>query len=73
MKLKEYQERALGSAPGNVGVKQFLEQLTIWRAKALQDGEWLFDFAEKAWEKAEIPYRYWKKRMALSVRCRIFA
>ncbi len=65
MKLKEYQERALGTVPGNVGVKQFLEQLAIWRAKAYQEGEWLFDFAEKAWEKAEVPHRYWKKKDGL--------
>jgi type III restriction enzyme len=65
MKLKKYQERALGTIPGNVGVKQFLEQLAVWRAKAHQDGEWLFDFAEKAWEKAGVPYSYWKKKDGL--------
>ena len=48
MKLKEYQERALRE------VKRFLEQLIVWRGKARQDGEWLFDFAEKAWEKSEV-------------------
>ena len=48
MRLKDYQERALRE------VKRFLEQLIVWRAKARQDDEWLFDFAEKAWEKARI-------------------
>ncbi|HVU27432.1 MAG TPA: DEAD/DEAH box helicase family protein [Verrucomicrobiae bacterium] len=66
MILKEYQERALGVAPNSIGVKQFLEQLAVWRGKAHQDGEWLFDFAEKAWEKAEIPGAYWKKKDGLN-------
>ncbi|HTB85346.1 MAG TPA: DEAD/DEAH box helicase family protein [Candidatus Sulfotelmatobacter sp.] len=65
MKLKEYQERALGTVPGSVGARQFLEQLAVWRVKAHQDGEWLFDFAEKAWEKAEVPHTYWKKKDGL--------
>src|SRR5437879_414439 len=59
MKLKEYQERALKE------VKGFLEQLALWRVKAHQDGEWLFDFAEKAWEKAEVGRTYIKKKDGL--------
>ena len=46
MKLKEYQERTLAE------VKRYLDQLTVWRGKALEGEEWLFDFAEKAWEKS---------------------
>ena len=46
MKLKEYQERTLKE------VKGFLEQLVVWRGKAREGDEWLFDFAEKAWDKA---------------------
>jgi hypothetical protein len=48
MKLKEYQERTLKET--NV----FLEQLTVWRGKAWDGEDWLFDFAEKAWEKAGV-------------------
>src|SRR5580704_372225 len=59
MRLKDYQERALRE------VKRFLEQLIIWHAKARQDGEWLFDFAEKAWEKARIGGMYLKKKDGL--------
>lgn len=59
MKLKEYQERTLGE------VKRFLEQLVVWRDKAQQDGEWLFDFAEKAWEKAGVGRMYMKKKDGL--------
>lgn len=60
MKLKEYQERALKE------VKGFLEQLAVWRGKARQDDEWLFDFAEKAWEKAEVGRTYLKKKDGLN-------
>ena len=59
MKLKDYQERALRE------VKRFLEQLIVWRAKARQDDEWLFDFAEKAWEKACIGGMYLKRKDGL--------
>jgi type III restriction enzyme len=59
MKLKEYQERTLKE------VKGFLEQLAVWRGKAWQGGEWLFDFAEKAWEKAGIGRTYLKKKDGL--------
>ncbi len=59
MKLKEYQESALKE------VKGFLEQLAVWRVKARQEGEWLFDFAEKAWEKAEVGRTYLKKKDGL--------
>ena len=45
MKLKDYQERALKE------VKRFLEELVVWRGKAWDGKEWLFDPAEKAWEK----------------------
>src|SRR2546425_13065799 len=55
MKLKEYQERTLGE------VKRFLEQLVIWRGRAREGDEWLFDFAEKAWEKAGVGRVYLKK------------
>jgi type III restriction enzyme len=53
--LKEYQERTLTQ------VQRYLEQLVVWRAKARADGEWLFDFAEKAWEKAGVGRSYLKK------------
>src|SRR5688572_4709680 len=59
MKLKEYQERALKET------KVFLEQLAIWRAKAREGDDWLFDFAEKAWEKAAIGRTYLKKKDGL--------
>ncbi len=59
MKLKEYQERALRQ------VKAYLEQLAVWRPKSRQEGEWLFDFAEKAWEKAEVGCAYWKRKDGL--------
>jgi len=59
MKLKEYQERALTQ------VKRFLEQLVVWRAKAREGDEWLFDFAEKAWEKAGVGSMYVKKKDGL--------
>ena len=56
MKLKEYQEHALQE------VKAYLEQLAAWRAKMFVDGEWLGDFAEKAWEKAEVGRSYVKRK-----------
>ncbi len=59
MKLKEYQEQALKE------VKNFLDQLAVWRAKSYTDGEWLFDFAEKAWEKARVGRPYLKKKDGL--------
>lgn len=59
MKLKEYQEQALKQ------VKGFLEQAVIWRAKAREDAEWLFDFAEKAWDKAGIASPYLKRKDGL--------
>jgi len=59
MKLKEYQERTLKE------VKNFLEQLAVWRAKMRVDGEWLGDFAEKAWEKSNVGRTYLKKKDGL--------
>src|SRR6266478_5438202 len=59
MKLKEYQERTLTE------VKRFLEQLVVWRGKAREGDEWLFDFAEKAWEKAGVGRMYLKKKDGL--------
>jgi type III restriction enzyme len=59
MKLKDYQERAL------MEVKNFLEQLAIWRGKMRVDGEWLGDFAEKAWEKSNVGRPYLKKKDGL--------
>jgi type III restriction enzyme len=59
MKLKEYQERALTE------VKNFLEQLAVWRVKTRVDGEWLGDFAEKAWEKSNVGRPYLKKKDGL--------
>jgi type III restriction enzyme len=59
MKLKEYQERTLKE------VKVFLEQLAVWRGKARDGDEWLYDFAEKAWEKAGVGRTYLKKRDGL--------
>ena len=59
MKLKEYQESALAQ------VKRYLEQLTPWRAKARDGEEWVFDFAEKAWEKAGVGRAYLKKKDGL--------
>jgi type III restriction enzyme len=59
MKLKEYQERTLTQ------VKRYLEQLAAWRVKAWTGDEWLFDFAEKAWEKADVGRMYLKKKDGL--------
>ncbi len=59
MKLKEYQERTLKET------KVFLEQLAVWRGKARDGEDWLFDFAEKAWEKADVGRIYLKKRDGL--------
>lgn len=59
MKLKEYQENALKQ------VEKFLEQAVLWRPKALGEGEWLFDFAEKAWEKARVGSPYLKRKDGL--------
>jgi type III restriction enzyme len=59
MKLKEYQERALTE------VKNFLEQLAVWRGKSRACGEWLGDFAEKAWEKSKVSRPYLKKKDGL--------
>lgn len=59
MKLKEYQERTLKE------VKSFLEQLAVWRGKARDGEDWLFDFAEKAWDKAEVGRTYLKKKDGL--------
>jgi type III restriction enzyme len=56
MKLKEYQEQAMQE------VKAYLEQLALWRGKMFVDGEWLGDFAEKAWEKAEVGRSYVKRK-----------
>ncbi|MHB8653095.1 MAG: DEAD/DEAH box helicase [Terriglobia bacterium] len=60
MKLKDYQERTLTQ------VKRYLEQLVLWREKAREGEEWLFDFAEKAWEKAEAPGVYLKGKDGLN-------
>ncbi len=59
MKMKEYQERTLGE------VKRFFEQLVAWRRKAHEGDEWLYDFAEKAWEKAGVGRMYLKKKDGL--------
>ena len=56
MKLKEYQEHAMQE------VKTYLEQLALWRGKMFVDGEWLGDFSEKAWEKAEVGRSYVKRK-----------
>ncbi len=59
MKLKEYQERTLTE------VKRYLEQLAVWRGKAREGDEWLFDFAKKAWEKAGVGRMYLKRKDGL--------
>ncbi|MGA3265470.1 MAG: DEAD/DEAH box helicase family protein [Verrucomicrobiota bacterium] len=59
MKLKEYQERTLKET------KVFLEQLAIWRVKARDGEDWLFDFAEKAWDKVGVGRTYLKKKDGL--------
>lgn len=59
MKLKEYQERALTE------VKNFLEQLSVWRGKMRVDEEWLGDYAEKAWDKSNVGRTYLKKKDGL--------
>jgi type III restriction enzyme len=59
MKLKEYQERTLAV------VKRYFEQLVVWREKLSSDGEWLGDFAEKAWETADVGRMYLKKKDGL--------
>ena len=47
MKLKEYQERTLKE------VKNFLEQLAVWKKRAADNPELEIDFPVKAWEKAD--------------------
>ena len=42
-----------------------MEQLAFWRGRAREGGEWLFDFAEKAWEKAGVGRTYLKKKDGL--------
>jgi len=59
MKLKDYQERALQA------VQRYMEQLVIWRSKAREGDDWLFDFAERAWEKSRAPGMYLKKKDGL--------
>jgi type III restriction enzyme len=59
MKLKEYQERAVKD------VKNLLERLTVWRKRAAENPDLISDFAERAWEKAEVPNRYWRKKDGL--------
>ncbi|MGH9444639.1 MAG: DEAD/DEAH box helicase [Terriglobia bacterium] len=59
MNLKDYQERTLAQ------VKRYVEQLVVWRKKAREGDEWLFDFAEKAWEKAGVGPMYLKKKDGL--------
>lgn len=59
MKLKEYQERTLEE------VKRYLEQLVVWRGKAREGDEWLFDFAEKAWDKSGARGMYLKGKDGL--------
>src|SRR2546423_690246 len=59
MKLKEYQERTLGE------VKRYLEELVVWRGKARGEDEWIFDFAEKAWEKRGVGRPYLKRKDGL--------
>src|SRR5438552_3641239 len=59
MRLKEYQERQPKE------VKVFLEQLEAWRPEAFRRGQWLFDYAEKAWEETGVPRRYLKKKDGL--------
>src|SRR6266571_5281365 len=59
MKLKEYQERTLKET------KVFVEQLAVWRPEAFRRGQWLFDFAEKAWEEAGVGRTYLKKKDGL--------
>src|SRR5271170_6591862 len=59
MMLKEYQTSTLKQ------VKAYLEQLALWRPKTFVGGEWLGDFAEKAWEKANVGRTYLKKQDGL--------
>lgn len=59
MRLKEYQERTLTE------VKRYLDQLALWKGKAREGDEWLFDFSEKAWEKAGVRRSYLKKKDGL--------
>src|SRR5437867_2160666 len=59
MKPKEYQERCIKE------VRLYLEHLTLWRKRAWDGEDWLFDFAEKAWEKAGINRGYLKKKDGL--------
>ncbi len=59
MKLKEYQERALKE------VKNFLEQLVIWRERARANPDLEVDFVAKAWEKAEVGGNFVPRRDGL--------
>lgn len=56
MKLKEYQERTLRE------VKNFLEQLALWKKRAEGNPELEIDFPVKAWEKAEVGHAYLPKK-----------
>ena len=46
-------------------MKRYFEQLMVWREKARDGDEWLYDFAEKAWEKADVGRIYLKKKDGL--------
>ncbi len=56
MNLKDFQVNALSEVRG------YLEHLAHWRKRAWDGSEWLFDFAEKAWEKAGVGRVYLKKQ-----------
>jgi len=61
MQLKEYQRRALET------IRSYLEHLAELRRKAEQitDPDLAFDFAAKAWEKAELPRQYLPRKNGL--------
>lgn len=60
MELKEYQIAALKQ------IKEYLEQLSIWRRRAEDNPDLEIDFPFKAWEKANIPRRYTSRKNGLN-------
>jgi len=59
MQLKQYQTEALAV------IKQYLELLAQWRAKAVANPDLEIDFAAKAWEKTGIVRRYVSRKNGL--------
>ncbi|MFH1030497.1 MAG: DEAD/DEAH box helicase family protein [bacterium] len=59
MELKEYQIKALSE------VKEYLDLLSEWKKKAVDNPDFEIDFPEKAWEKAQIKRPYHSRKNGL--------